>query len=228
LAKLPAGRHHLPPEFVRDNQRNRILAAALEVFGTRGFVASSVQDLIREAHVSRGTLYEHFMGKEECLLALLDLAAGFLRAEAAAAAAEEEEWAIKLCLSTERIVAILAEDQRLARVCAVEVWIAGDQVRARRESLMTEVVEAMRAGRTESSWGSQLPELLETLLFTGVVSVLGLHVLRATGRDPGTVAAELAEILLAPYLGQADARELVRSTLPVSASEPPPTPDGGR
>ncbi|HEX3240542.1 MAG TPA: helix-turn-helix domain-containing protein [Solirubrobacterales bacterium] len=218
LAKLPPGRHRLPPEFVQENQRSRILAAALEVFGTRGFAATSVQDLVREAHVSRGTLYAHFSGKEACFLGLLDEAVDYLWAQAASAAAEENEWAARLCATSERIVALLAEDRRLARVCAVEVLAAGDQVRSRCESLIGEVGAAMRAGRAESSSGPQPPESLEAVLFTGAVSVIGQRLVRDGGQDAGAVAAELSELLLIPYMGSAEARALVRSRRGVRTS----------
>ena len=211
LSRLPAGRHGLPPEFIRENQRTRILAAALEVFGTRGFAETTVQDLIREARVSRATFYAVFSDKEDCFLALYDTAVSWLRGEAVAAGREEADWAGRLCAVTERIVSTLAGDRRLARVCAVEAPSAGEAALGRREELGAEVAEAMRAGRAERPWGPRLPSSLEIALLGGGLFLIAKG--PALGRDvePETLAGELSELLLTPYLGMADARALVRS-----------------
>jgi AcrR family transcriptional regulator len=49
----------------------RILAAAETLFARRGIHATSMNDLYVEARVSKRTLYEHFAGKDELVLAVL-------------------------------------------------------------------------------------------------------------------------------------------------------------
>jgi AcrR family transcriptional regulator len=49
----------------------RILAAAETLFATRGITATSMNDLYVEARVSKRTLYQHFAGKDELVLAVL-------------------------------------------------------------------------------------------------------------------------------------------------------------
>jgi AcrR family transcriptional regulator len=44
--------------------RDRILAAALELFAERGFHGTAVPDIARTAGVGAGSLYRHFEGKE--------------------------------------------------------------------------------------------------------------------------------------------------------------------
>jgi AcrR family transcriptional regulator len=52
--------------------RERILAAAETLFARRGINATSMNDLYVEARVSKRTLYQHFSGKDEVVLALLE------------------------------------------------------------------------------------------------------------------------------------------------------------
>jgi AcrR family transcriptional regulator len=49
----------------------RILAAAETLFARRGINATSMNDLYLEARVSKRTLYQHFAGKDELVLAVL-------------------------------------------------------------------------------------------------------------------------------------------------------------
>jgi AcrR family transcriptional regulator len=68
--------------------RARILAAAETLFSRRGINATSMNDLYVEARVSKRTLYQHFAGKDELVLAVL--AAAQQRAEPAAVLARTE------------------------------------------------------------------------------------------------------------------------------------------
>lgn len=52
--------------------RNRILAAAYELFSRRGIGATGIDAVIRSAGVSRMTLYRHFPSKTDLVLAFLE------------------------------------------------------------------------------------------------------------------------------------------------------------
>src|SRR5262245_51620805 len=56
--------------------RDRILGAALRVFGERGFHGSTIADVVRESGLSVGAIYTYFKGKDELFLAACDLASG--------------------------------------------------------------------------------------------------------------------------------------------------------
>lgn len=51
-----------------DEKQARILAAALTVFATYGFRRTSMEDVAREAGMSRAALYQHFRNKEDILV----------------------------------------------------------------------------------------------------------------------------------------------------------------
>lgn len=54
------------------DKRRQILDGANRVFSIQGFDASSMNDVAREANVSKGTLYVYFRNKEELFSALVD------------------------------------------------------------------------------------------------------------------------------------------------------------
>jgi AcrR family transcriptional regulator len=56
----------------RHERRRQLLDAALEVFVTRGYHAAAMDEIAERAGVSKPVLYQHFPGKLELYLALLD------------------------------------------------------------------------------------------------------------------------------------------------------------
>jgi AcrR family transcriptional regulator len=55
-----------------DDTQRRILDAATEVFGTRGFTAATMADVVAGSGASIGSIYHHFGGKSELFLAIFE------------------------------------------------------------------------------------------------------------------------------------------------------------
>src|SRR5215468_10811109 len=56
----------------RSQRRRQLLDAALEVFVSQGYHAAAMDDIAERAGVSKPVLYQHFPGKLDLYLALLD------------------------------------------------------------------------------------------------------------------------------------------------------------
>ena len=56
----------------RRARRNQLLGAAQEVFVAQGYHAAAMDDIAERAGVSKPVLYQHFPGKLDLYLALLD------------------------------------------------------------------------------------------------------------------------------------------------------------
>ncbi|KOV68892.1 MULTISPECIES: TetR/AcrR family transcriptional regulator [Streptomyces] len=70
--------------------RARLLGTATKIFYTEGIHAVGIDRITAEAQVPRATLYRHFAGKEELVLAYLGLADQGIRAQIATAQASGE------------------------------------------------------------------------------------------------------------------------------------------
>ncbi len=57
-------------ELKKEATRQEILTAAAELFRTKGYEATSVDDIVLAADVAKGTFYYHFQAKEELVMAL--------------------------------------------------------------------------------------------------------------------------------------------------------------
>src|SRR6266849_4879099 len=61
------------PDERRTGRRARLLDAALEAFGTRGYQATSIEQLCADASISTRNFYEEFPGREALLIELHDV-----------------------------------------------------------------------------------------------------------------------------------------------------------
>ena len=55
-----------------EETRARIMEAAIKLFSIRGYNKASVDDICKEAGISKGAFYHHFKSKQALFLALLD------------------------------------------------------------------------------------------------------------------------------------------------------------
>lgn len=70
--------------------RARLLSTATRIFYTEGIHSVGIDRIVSEAKVTRATLYRHFAGKEELVLAYLNLADQGIRGQVAAALASSD------------------------------------------------------------------------------------------------------------------------------------------
>ncbi len=74
-ATVPSGGRQVPARgtrLPRPARRKQLLGAAQEVFVAHGYHAAAMDDIAERAGVSKPVLYQHFPGKLELYLALLD------------------------------------------------------------------------------------------------------------------------------------------------------------
>ncbi len=92
------GRNNRGIRLSRQARRAQLLGAAQQVFVSRGYHAAGMDEIAERAGVSKPVLYQHFPGKMELYLALLDdaneqIMAGVLSALEAASSQSDRVWA---------------------------------------------------------------------------------------------------------------------------------------
>ncbi|MBD2209310.1 TetR/AcrR family transcriptional regulator [Calothrix sp. FACHB-156] len=60
-------------ERIRQATKEQILKAAMELFFSKGYHATSIDDVAKTAKISKGLLYHYFKGKEDLIAALVDI-----------------------------------------------------------------------------------------------------------------------------------------------------------
>ncbi|MER2191011.1 MAG: TetR/AcrR family transcriptional regulator [Solibacillus sp.] len=55
-----------------NTRKKQVLQAAIELFNEKGFQDTSIQDILKKSNISKGTFYNYFSSKNECLIAILE------------------------------------------------------------------------------------------------------------------------------------------------------------
>jgi AcrR family transcriptional regulator len=114
--RLPPGRHGIPLEQARANQRWRLLGACAEVLAEGGYGALTIKAVIEAAAVSKATFYEQFEGLPECILATYEMAAANALAVTREACDSSTDPAAALPVAVSSVLAFLASEPALAHV----------------------------------------------------------------------------------------------------------------
>lgn len=149
--RLPRGRHGLSRDDVAQVQRGRILAAMADALLERGYVDTSVAQVLARARVSRETFYQLYPSKLACFLDAFDTAAailvGQLRAVLAGGGDTQGGHGPDVAARFERVLTTyldtLADQPAYARLFLVEVHAAGPEAMARRAAVQDQLVEAL-------------------------------------------------------------------------------------
>jgi AcrR family transcriptional regulator len=143
--RLPRGTHGLDPSLVAASQRTRLLEATGRAVADKGYAATTIEDLVRGAGVSKKTFYEHFADKLDCFLAAYEAASDeLLNHVRAAQNGSPGEWLARTRAGIHAYLRWLAAEPALARVFLIEVAAAGPDALERRERLRDRYAERMR------------------------------------------------------------------------------------
>src|SRR3712207_4906070 len=90
--RLPRGSHGLDRGVVEASQRARLLEAVGRAVAGKGYAATTIDDIVRGAGVSKKTFYEHFADKEDCFVAAYEAASEELFRHVREAHASADDW----------------------------------------------------------------------------------------------------------------------------------------
>lgn len=212
LGPLPAGRHGYSREQVAHHQRERLIAGLAAAVAAKGYAAVTLADITREAKVSRRVFYANFESREECFLAAFEVVLDHLRELVSAAVEGVEGWPARALAATRAVLAFLASEPDLARLCLLESRAAGPAVAARFNAAVGELAPLLRQGRAERPAEAErpLPDSTEDSTIGSLVALLHRKVAAGEAERLEDLLPECAEFVLAPYLGPAEAARLAR------------------
>ena len=177
--------------------RHAVVAAALDLFATQGFEATSVEQIAQAAGVSRSTFFRQFGGKDDVVFTDHDGLLATLRDFLSASHENRHEnpWAA-VCEASVQVFRHFASDPELAR----RRYTVVRQVPALRER---EIVTVFQYERVFDDYlRSALPNIdpVESVAFSAAVTAVHNHVLRrllrgSTPVDPSVLAAAYDDLM---------------------------------
>jgi AcrR family transcriptional regulator len=198
---IPAGRHTLAPEEVSARQRERLMRAMGQCVDERGYVETTIADVVRVARTSRTVFYRHFADKEECFLATYNEMTRARIGASLVAAAAVAGWREKLEAGIGAYFHWMAAHPEVAVTSVVEVHRAGRkalEVRSRALADWARTLEGVAAMAREDGHAVELDEAsYMAILLTAEAFV---HEYARTGRLDQVVEREPAVQSLAARL----------------------------
>lgn len=209
LARLPHGRHGLPPEFVAHNQRERLIASFIALIDEVGFDNATITATIEGASVSSRTFYKYFETIEDCYAAAFDLALQRLGAVLREAFESEREWPLQVRAALVAWLHHLAEDPPVARLLTAEPFVAGPAIAERYKAAIDSAAPYLSAGRELRPEGSdELPPTTERGVLGAINNLIARQVKAGQAESLGELLPDVVQFALTPYLGAGEARRL--------------------
>ena len=133
----------IPSDALQHEHRLRLLQALGAVSADKGFAATTIADIVREAGVSKRTFYEHFSSKEACFLALYRAVSASALRTLREALQPERPWHSQVETGLGAYFAHLSAGPRLLRTLFVEVHHLGEPGSAVRREVMQHLADFM-------------------------------------------------------------------------------------
>jgi AcrR family transcriptional regulator len=210
LARLPHGRHGLPPEFVAHNQSRRLVASLIGIVAEQGYNGATITGVTEGAGVTTRTFYKYFDTVEACYLAAFDAVVEMLGARLTAAWEEADDWPAQVRSALEAALDFFSASPDLARLVLTEPFVAGPAISRRYQEQIEQLVPFLAEGRELSPEAGSFPATTERGLIGSIASQVGRKVSAGEAEKLPALLPDLVQFALTPYLGAAEARRVGR------------------
>lgn len=173
-------------------QRGRMLDAITLVVAEKGYVATTVADVIARAGVSRKTFYEQFKDKEDCYLAAFQLGTDFLVSRLVGINDPEQDLAQRVEHLLARYLRTLSLSAPAARAFLVEVRAAGAAAQVRLSRILDQFAELFSHG-TDIESDPALAPILRTGLVAAINEIVSREILAGRTAELPALEPRLTE-----------------------------------
>lgn len=164
-AAAPAARPRTKPAVVR---REELMDAAQALFLDKGFDATSVDEIVAQAGVAKGTFYFHFKTKDDVLQALRErfVVKFHERLEAAVDACAPEDWNGRLDAWMQAAVDGYMDQFALHDLVFHEFRPSSRRMMAHDNPITEHLTRLIAGGAKAGAWASRTPRLTAAMLFS--------------------------------------------------------------
>lgn len=165
--------------------RDRLCVAMAAAMTEKGYVGTSVEDVLRRARVSRQSFYGLFSSKLDCFMAAFDKASALLRYQLEGAAEGGGTPMARFERAFTAYLEALASEPGYARLFLVEVYAAGPEAIQRRSEIQHDLAEAlaemMGLSGEAAAFACQIVVSAVGAMVTPAVAAGDMEALRAVG-----------------------------------------------
>ncbi|SOD61007.1 transcriptional regulator, TetR family [Streptomyces zhaozhouensis] len=172
----------------RRARRNQLLGAAQEVFVAQGYHAAAMDDIAERAGVSKPVLYQHFPGKLELYLALLDQHCEALLAAVRQALASTQDNKLRVAATMDAYFAFVEHEGGAFRLVFESDLTNEPTVRERVDQVSYDCAKLVSAVIAEDTDLGPEQSMLLAVSLCGMAQVTARHWLSSGQKVPREVA----------------------------------------
>lgn len=186
----------------RARTRKRVIEAAYRLFAERGADAPTIDDIIAEAGVARGTFYNHFQTRDECFQAVADEIATAINALILPQIEHIEDPALRIALAFRLFTHFGVADETRGWILLRMMPLVGALNHYMKTFVEGEFADGIGKGRF------QAPSLAHAVDLGLGLEIMTIHRMLVDRCDDGYADLAAEMLLMALGLEEAEAREI--------------------
>ncbi len=210
--RLPSGRSELAREEIVKSQRERIVDATAAIVAERGLAGLTIPEIARRANVSNQTFYAIYPSKLEAFLGTQKV--GLHQALLVCAGAYERElddWPRAVAAGIGALLEYLASEPDHAKLSLVQMYAAGPEAIAVRDSSVQAFARYLQAGVQFAGPLAQEPAIVAEAVVGGIWQILHHYIEQDAIAELPDAGPQLTYFALAPFLGAERAAAAARA-----------------
>lgn len=124
--------------------RQRILDAALDIFSSKGYYDTRLDEIVEESHTSKGSIYFHFPNKEKLFIALVDQFADVLERNVRSAIDPYPKGMRRVRVALEAVLNTFGKYRRPAKILLVQAVGLGSVFEKKRMEVTDRFADLIR------------------------------------------------------------------------------------
>lgn len=156
-----------------ERTRQLLLDAALRIIGRKGYTSATVDEIVKEAGVSKGVAYYHFKSKAAIATGVLDKGLNDVAQKFRIIAGESDDAVAALGSMLEIFASELYDNRAFAQFLMTELWRDGrawsEAMRARVQELIDIVAAQLARGQQEGIVRSTIDPQFSAVSLVGMV-----------------------------------------------------------
>jgi AcrR family transcriptional regulator len=210
---LPPGRPALSKEEVAANHRERILHAAAQLAEQKGYNATTIADITREAGVDGRAFYAAFADKQEAFMAVHEIGVQHVMTATAGAFFTGASWPERIWEAGRAFAGFLERNPMIAHVGFVEAYAVGPGAVQRVEDSHITFTIFLQEGYQQNLRAAAPSRLALEAIITSIFEIVYREARRSEEPRPTEMLGHMAFLALAPFLGADNANELIGGRL---------------
>jgi AcrR family transcriptional regulator len=192
----------------REDRRSTVMDAMVQLALEEGYASVTDADIARAATISTEAFHREFLGKQECLLAVVDEFAAEAHDAVLRATRNDYEWAEAVYKGVEALIGYCAAHPGLVRLSFIDLFEAGDGMVHRVSGLLDGFIKVMTKRVPDPE---RAPNIAGEAIVGAVWAILSSYAPHDRLRYLPCLVDHLAFLILAPYIGARSAVEAIES-----------------